>query len=206
MPQEAVAVAPDRTHADTGRSPAGIDPPGTRAQPSSGSVQARREARLDIWRTLLELATHTHPHGEMLVVANGEIDLSSAPTLLTTLTTALRHPSCRTLITDLRGVGFLGARGITVLLTIRHTAHTHDVRLAIVADHQAVLRPLQITATTDQLTLYPTLAAARAAAYAPAARRAGLAPGPVATIIPTARENAMTLSGSQATDRATAGS
>jgi hypothetical protein len=66
----------------------------------------------------------------MLVVATGEIDLSSAPTLLAKLDNALRHPSCRTLITDLRGVQFLGARGITVLLTIQHTADTHDVRLA----------------------------------------------------------------------------
>ena len=115
----------------------------------------------------------------MLVVANGEIDLSSAPTLLTKLDSALRHPSCRTLITDLRGVQFLGARGIAVLLTIRHTADTHDVRLAIVANHQAVLRPLQITATTDQLTLYPTVAAARASACAPApARPAGVASVP----------------------------
>jgi hypothetical protein len=43
-----------------------------------------------------------------------------------------------------------------------HTADTHDVRLALVADHQAVLRPLQITATTDRVTMFPTVAAARA--------------------------------------------
>jgi anti-sigma B factor antagonist len=106
----------------------------------------------------------THPHGEVLVVVSGEIDLSSAPTLLTKLDSALRHPSCRTLITDLRGVQFLGARGITVLLTIQHTADIHDVRLALVAGHESVLRPLQITATIDQLTVYPTVTAARATA------------------------------------------
>jgi hypothetical protein len=33
-----------------------------------------------------------------------------------------------------------------------------------VADHESVLRPLQITATIDQLTVYPTVAAARATA------------------------------------------
>jgi anti-anti-sigma factor len=179
MPQEVVAAAPTRTHADTGRSPVGTAPPDIRARPTSGSVQAGREARLDIWPTLLEVATQTHPHGEMLVVANGEIDRSSAPTLPTKLDSALRHPSCRTLITDLRGVQFLGARGIAVLLTIRRNADTHDVRLVLVADHQAVLRPLQLTASTDQLTLYPTVAVGRATARAPApSRRAGVAPGP----------------------------
>jgi anti-sigma B factor antagonist len=153
-------VAPNRTHADADHSPVGTFPPGCRARPTSRSVHAGREARLGVSPTLLQLTTSTHPHGETLVVANGEIDLSSAPTLLAGLDSALRHPNCRTLIADLRGVQFLGARGITVLLTIQHTADTHDVRLAIVADHQAVLRPLQITATTDQLALYPTVAAA----------------------------------------------
>jgi anti-anti-sigma factor len=161
MPQEAVAVA-SRTYVDAGRSPVETSPPGRRARPTSGPVQAGRDARLDDSPTLLELTTQTHPHGEMLVNATGEIDLSSAPTLLATLDNALRHPSCRTLITDLRRVQFLGAHGITVLLTIQHTADTHDVRLALVADHQAVLRPLQITATTDRVTMFPTVAAARA--------------------------------------------
>ncbi|MDT7555232.1 MAG: hypothetical protein QOI16_3772 [Pseudonocardiales bacterium] len=58
----------------------------------------------------------------------------------------------------------MAARGIAALLTIQINADNHDVRLALVANHQAVLRPLQITATTERLTLYPTVAAARATA------------------------------------------
>jgi hypothetical protein len=50
-----------------------------------------------------------------------------------------------------------------VLLTIQLDAHAHDVRLALVADHCAVLRPLRVTATADQLMLFPTIDAARAA-------------------------------------------
>jgi anti-sigma B factor antagonist len=161
MPQEAVAVAPTHTHADSDRSRGGTCPPDARTRPTSGSARA---GRLDVSPTLLQLTTSTHPHGEVLVVANGEIDLSSAPTLVAELDSALRHPSCRTLIADLRGVRFMAARGIAALLTIQIKADNHAVRLALVANHQAVLRPLQITATTERLTLYPTVAAARATA------------------------------------------
>ncbi|MDT7704964.1 MAG: hypothetical protein QOG20_571 [Pseudonocardiales bacterium] len=65
----------------------------------------------------------------MLVVANGEVDVSTGPALLSWLDGALRHPSCRTLIV-VRGVRFLGVRGIGVLLRIRLDADAHDVRLA----------------------------------------------------------------------------
>ena len=57
---------------------------------------------------------------------------------------------------------FLGARGINVLMTITLDAHAHDVRLALVADHHTVLRPLQLTDTADHLQLFPTPDAARA--------------------------------------------
>jgi anti-sigma B factor antagonist len=163
-----VAVTPNRTHVDAGRSGGATDPPDTRTCATSGPVRVGDDARLDVSPTRLELATQTHPHGEMHVVAKGEIDMSSAPALQSVLDRALRHPSCQTLIADLRGVQFLGARGIAVLLAIRLDADNHHVRLAVVADHQAVLRPLQITATTDQFTLYPTVAEARATALAPA--------------------------------------
>jgi anti-sigma B factor antagonist len=136
------------------------DPPDTRTRPTSGPIHAGRDARLDVSPTLLELETLTGPRGEMLVVTNGEIDMSSAPTLLSGLDSALRHPSCRALIVDLRGVQFLGACPIAVFLAIRLDADTRDVRLALVADQQAVLRPLQITATTDRLTVEPTQGAA----------------------------------------------
>jgi hypothetical protein len=56
----------------------------------------------------------------------------------------------------------LGARGINVLMTITLDAHAHDVRLALVADHHTVLRPLQLTDTADHLPLFPTPDAARA--------------------------------------------
>ena len=98
----------------------------------------------------------------MLIVADGEIDLCTGPTFLSCLHRAMRHPSCRTLIVDLRQVRFLGARGINVLMTITLDAHAHDVRLALVADHHTVLRPLQLTDTADHLLLFPTPDAARA--------------------------------------------
>lgn len=47
-------------------------------------------------------------------------------------------------------------------MTITLDAHAHDVRLALVADHHTVLRPLQLTDTADHLPLFPTPDAARA--------------------------------------------
>lgn len=114
--------------------------------------------------TLLELSTRTGDHGEVVVVANGEVDACSAPTLLAEFDAALRHPSCRTLIVDLRGVRFLSARGIDALLAVRLDADAHDVGLALVADHHPVLRPLQVTATAERFAVFPTVPAARAAA------------------------------------------
>jgi anti-anti-sigma factor len=160
--EEAVAVTPTFTHTDSDGSCGGGCSPATTTQQACGSHRFSRDARLDVPSTLLALATSTHPRGEMHVTATGEIDMISAPLLLSGLESALRHPSCRTLITDLRGVQFMGASGISVLLAIQASVDTHDVRLALVADHPAVLRPLQITGTTDLLTIFPTIAAARA--------------------------------------------
>ncbi len=111
----------------------------------------------------LDFATLPGLLGEMVVIVAGEIDLGTGPALLAYLHRAMRHPSCRTLIVDLQQVRFLGARGISVLITIARTAQARDVQLILVADHRAVLRPLQLTGTDDLFTLVPTLDAARRA-------------------------------------------
>jgi anti-sigma B factor antagonist len=138
-------MASNSTSVDAGRPPGGTAPDGAASTP-------------------LELSTSTGYHGEVVVVANGEVDVCTAATLLSELGGALAHPSCRTLIVDLRGVRFLGARGIGALLAIRLGADAHDVRLALVADHRPVLRPLAITTTSERFALFPTVAAARATA------------------------------------------
>ncbi|MFC4945022.1 STAS domain-containing protein [Pseudonocardia sp. GCM10023141] len=91
------------------------------------------------------LSTLTGPLGETCVVAVGEVDLATAGELLACWDGALAHPSCRTVVVDLRAVGFLGTQGLDVLGLASARARAADVWLAVVADHRAVLRPLQIT-------------------------------------------------------------
>ena len=164
MPQDVVAVAPTRTHSDTGRSPVGTAPPDIRALPTSGSVQAGREARLDIWPTLLEVATQTHPHGEMLVVPTARSTGAARPPCWRSSTARWPAPQLPDPHHGPGGCSSSAPAESPCSSTIRRNADTHDVRLVLVADHQAVLRPLQLTASTDQLTLYPTVAVARATA------------------------------------------
>jgi len=103
----------------------------------------------------------TRAPGEVLVVADGEIDLCTGPGLQSFLTHALDHPSCRTLIVDLRRVHFVGARGVGVLATTSKLALEHDVRVAVVANHRPVLRLLHVTAGSPDVATFPTLASGR---------------------------------------------
>ena len=131
-------------------------PPGPRTPHPTRS--ARPGPATDV---ALDLATWPGPRGEMYVAVVGEIDLCTAPTLLSYLRRAMQHPGCRTLVVDLREVRFLGARGIGTLMTVALDARDPDVRLAVVADHATVVRPLLLTGATDDLALFPTPGAAR---------------------------------------------
>lgn len=111
---------------------------------------------------ILSLSTATGPGGEVVIAAVGEIDLYAGAQLATTLSAALAHPSCRTLIVDLRGVRFLGAHGLGTLETTRTRAAQQHTWFAVVADSHAVLRPLQIIAPSCPVRVFPTLSAARA--------------------------------------------
>jgi anti-sigma B factor antagonist len=146
---------------------------------------AQNTTRSDVRLAPLQLSTLTRHHGEVVVVVRGEVDVGTAPTLLSLLDEAMLHPSCRTLIVDLREVRFLGARGVGVLLTARLAADAHDVRLALVAEHRAVLRPLEITATTDRFAVYPTVAEAGNQARAAATS----APTPIPSVGSTTGAN-----------------
>lgn len=108
----------------------------------------------------LRLSTTSRADGQVLVTACGEIDICTGPTLLSWLERALAHPSCATLILDLRKVGFMSARGVGILTTVQADAVNYNVRFIVVADQIAVLRPLHLTAVDNYLTIFPTVAAA----------------------------------------------
>ncbi|MFC4945017.1 STAS domain-containing protein [Pseudonocardia sp. GCM10023141] len=113
--------------------------------------------------TSLTLSTLTGPLGEMHVVAVGEVDMVTAAELLACLDGALAHPSCRTVLVDLREVGFMSTRGLDALAIASARASAAGVRLAVVADHRPVLRLMEITSAGEWCAVFPTPAAARAA-------------------------------------------
>jgi anti-anti-sigma factor len=62
-------------------------------------------------------------------------------------------------VVDLTGLGFLGARGIAVLLDHQDLCLRRGSALVVVANTAAVLRPLEALELTDVLGVRPTLPA-----------------------------------------------
>ncbi len=110
---------------------------------------------------VLGLSTVRGPGDELVVVAVGDVDLSTAPGLWSHLEGALDDASCRTLIVDLRQVGFLGAAGATVLFRTAERATVRHVRCCTVADSHVVLRVLQLTGVCSGGGIFPNVPTAR---------------------------------------------
>ncbi|WP_424187399.1 STAS domain-containing protein [Actinokineospora sp. G85] len=81
----------------------------------------------------------------VLVRVDGEVDLGSARTLEARLGQALETPDLLAVVVDLSGVGFLAAAGLSTLVRVAERAESMAVRLHLVAEHRAVLRPLEVT-------------------------------------------------------------
>ena len=81
---------------------------------------------------------------EMRVVADGEIDCTSAPVLREQLTSLL-DDGVTDLTVDLTAVSFLDSAGLCVLAAAHRMAAERDVAFRVLASSRAVIRPLQIT-------------------------------------------------------------
>jgi len=102
-------------------------------------------------------------HEPAVVAVRGEIDLSSAPELRSSL---LKQASeGRTmLVIDLSGVTFIDSTGLSVLLSgMKRLREAGGDLLLVIADPQ-ILRVFEITGLTGLFRILPDLAAARAAA------------------------------------------
>lgn len=85
------------------------------------------------------------PGSERIVArVSGEIDLSTAQELDGRLLVAveLARPD-RQVVVDLRGVRFCGAAGLNVLLRVLAACQADALSMLLVANRQAVLRPLR---------------------------------------------------------------
>lgn len=102
-----------------------------------------------------------HEQGDTRVVeVVGEIDLRTAPQLLDAVLGALADVP-RIVVVDLLGVSFLGSSGLAVLMQARQEAGERT-QLRVVAEGPVTVRPLQVTALDQQLSLYSSRAAAMA--------------------------------------------
>jgi anti-sigma B factor antagonist len=113
---------------------------------TTGGVEVRAvaESAGSPVRETLTVATHREPTGLTTVRVDGEIDMLTAPTLLSVVDDELDR-GCQRLLVDLRPVRFLGSSGLTALIAVGRRCDQEDVRLRLVADSPSVIRPLEIT-------------------------------------------------------------
>ena len=87
-----------------------------------------------------------------VVAVGGEIDSSNEHVIQAEVGDQLgRRPPL--LVVDLMKVTFLGSAGIRVLISSHMTATNAGTRLLVVADHHAVLRPLEVSKVDQVLEL-----------------------------------------------------
>ncbi|MCR6485570.1 STAS domain-containing protein [Amycolatopsis sp. OK19-0408] len=107
----------------------------------------------------LRVRVHSVPEA-VVVVAEGDLDLGSAPTLRGRSRAVLAdRPGA--LIVDLGGIAFCGSAGLQVLAELAAVAETGDVPFAVVADRHSVLRVLRLTRLDEVVQLHRTVDAAR---------------------------------------------
>ncbi|SFQ95968.1 anti-anti-sigma factor [Lentzea waywayandensis] len=94
--------------------------------------------------------------GVVVLAVRGEVDSCTSPLLRDRLLDHVR-PTCRQLVVDLTAVTFLAAAGLTVLVAVREAATAAGVRLFLVADTPAVLRPLMITGLDGVFDVCPDI-------------------------------------------------
>jgi anti-sigma B factor antagonist len=104
------------------------------------------------------LVSRPTPRSVVLQVG-GEIDMQTSAILEDALRTEL-DAAPHDLMVDLAGVTFLASSGLAVLIRAAGEAADRDIRLTLIAQHRAVLRPLEVTRTSDRFRVLPTLDAA----------------------------------------------
>ncbi|MFI9383422.1 STAS domain-containing protein [Kutzneria sp. NPDC052558] len=93
-----------------------------------------------------------------VVRVDGEIDMVTAPALESQVAALLREKP-RVLVIDLTDVRFFSSAGLAVL-ALAHRESDDTTELRVVADDQAVLRPMELTGLTEDLEIRPSLTAA----------------------------------------------
>ncbi|MBV8931831.1 MAG: anti-sigma factor antagonist [Kutzneria sp.] len=88
----------------------------------------------------------------------GEVDMATVPTVSEALQQVIStNPSA--VVLNLTKVDFLGSSGLQMLIEARRDADAAQVRLVLVTQSRAVLRPMEITGILDAFTVLPSVAA-----------------------------------------------
>jgi anti-anti-sigma factor len=108
--------------------------------------------------SLHDLAVTTSCSRHVTVVeVSGDIDLLTAPELANRIGQCLAEGTPLVVVVDLRGVDFVGASGLSVLLEAHWRAHAQRSTVRVVANTPAVCRALTVTELDRTLAVYPAL-------------------------------------------------
>jgi anti-anti-sigma factor len=106
---------------------------------------------------------HESREEAVLVRVQGDVDSSTVDKLAPHLTAALKlaasHPA-RLVILDLQPVTFFGSAALNAVLDCHEEGKESGTSVRLVADHDHVLRPIQVTELDRVLDIYPTLSEA----------------------------------------------
>jgi anti-sigma B factor antagonist len=83
--------------------------------------------------------------GVQVLEVRGDVDLTTAASLLARSTALLEDAGTRTLVIDLSGADFIDSQGIAFLVRSRNLARQKDIELQLRAVPARVRRVLQIT-------------------------------------------------------------
>lgn len=99
-----------------------------------------------------------HPVADVEVIrVTGELDLLTTPLLKTRLLESIATGPGH-LVVDLGGITFIGAAGLSCLVTAQQTATRQGVQLHLTGtDHRAVARPMEITRLRPSFNIHPTV-------------------------------------------------
>jgi anti-anti-sigma factor len=101
--------------------------------------------------------------GVEIVAVSGEIDIASAPRLITGLNDAVGTAETPVIV-DLTEVGFMDSTGLALLLNAHRRLARRGKGFAVVSADGPVRRVFTITDMVDVLRVRPTLAEAKASA------------------------------------------
>lgn len=116
----------------------------------------------------MEILAVDHQAGEDAVVVHvkGDVDSITVDDLTSHLTAALAladtHPA-RLLVVDLLAVNFFGSAALNAVLDCHEAGNAAGTSVRLVADHENVLRPIEVTELDRIFEIYPTMSDATAA-------------------------------------------